>query len=224
MENINYNESFLDPYFSNSESESANEIENFSILNFETDTYQSVKNKILQQNSNNENEDYDLNNEAEENIIEFDETTDEIILNQSCLEDNGGHLHQRLSRGVSEFGCDSKHDDLTVILEKFGNWIQLVAKSDNKLQKQQLIWLLLPMIETLKLHVPQDLQNHLSAKTKAEHLKEKECAYFGNLLGESLWQSHILLKNDLPILEIYSLLNNMLKHCPELCGPFLYRL
>ncbi|CAG8582387.1 23137_t:CDS:2 [Dentiscutata erythropus] len=187
MENINYNESFLDPYFSNSDGEFANEIENFPILNFETDTYQSIKNKILQQNSNDENEDYDLNDEAEENIIMFDEMTDEIILNQfslyicvECLEDNSGHLHQRLGRGVSEFGCDSKHDDLTVILEKFGNWIQLVVKLDNKLQKQQLIWridsldeLVLPTLLIVQIAFKLAKIN-LSAKTKAEHLKEKE--------------------------------------------------
>ncbi|CAG8808321.1 8995_t:CDS:1, partial [Racocetra fulgida] len=40
---------------------------------------------------------------------------------------------------VKETDCNKKHDDLTGVLETFGNWIQLVAKSNNKLQKQQLI-------------------------------------------------------------------------------------
>ncbi|CAG8643128.1 11522_t:CDS:2, partial [Cetraspora pellucida] len=174
----------------NSDSESADEIENFPILNFDNDTYQDVRNKILQQNSCNENEDYDLNNELEENIFD-------------------------------------KHDDLTAILEQFGNWIQLVAKSGNELQKQQLIWSLLPAIESIKPYLSQDLIHSridtfkkpilptllmiqiafklakidLSIKAKAAILKEKECAYFGNLLGESLWQSRLLLKDNLPILE-----------------------
>ncbi|CAG8745831.1 1730_t:CDS:2, partial [Racocetra fulgida] len=144
-----------------------------------------------------------------------------------CFEANGGHLHKRLGKGFTEFSCDSKHDDLTAILEQFGNWIQLVAKSGNELQKQQLIWSLLPAIESIKPYLPQDLIHSridtfkkpilptlliiqiafklakidLSIKAKAAILKEKECAYFGNLLGESLWQSRLLLKDNLPILE-----------------------
>ncbi|CAG8478286.1 5082_t:CDS:2 [Racocetra fulgida] len=185
MENINYDESYSVQYSSNSDSESVTEIENFPILNFDIDTYQDVKNKILQQNSDNDNEDYDLNNVTEESTLsEFNE----------------------------EFGCDNKHDDLSAILEKFGNWIQLVAKSDNKLQKKQLIWSLLPAIETLKPCLPKDLiyskvddfdklvlptflmiqiafklaKIDLSTKAKAAFLKEKEYTYCGNLLGESL--------------------------------------
>ncbi|CAG8768358.1 3837_t:CDS:2, partial [Dentiscutata heterogama] len=42
---------------------------------------------------------------------------------------------------------------------------------------------------------------NLSDKAKAEFLEEKECAQFGNLLGESLWQSGIVLKNNLLTLE-----------------------
>ncbi|CAG8855954.1 3256_t:CDS:1, partial [Gigaspora margarita] len=41
----------------------------------------------------------------------------------------------------------------------------------------------------------------LSNKAKVAFLKEKNCAHFGNLLGESLWQSHIVLKSILPTLE-----------------------
>ncbi|CAG8702073.1 16221_t:CDS:1, partial [Cetraspora pellucida] len=41
----------------------------------------------------------------------------------------------------------------------------------------------------------------LSINAKAASLKENECTYFGNLLGESLWQSCISLKDNLPILE-----------------------
>ncbi|CAG8847321.1 43289_t:CDS:2, partial [Gigaspora margarita] len=108
-----------------------------------------------------------------------------------CHEANGGYLHRRLGRRVLNFGCDSKHNDLSVILENFGNWIQLVAKLDNKLQKQQLIWSLLLAIETLKPCLPKDLiyilptllmiqiafklaKIDLSAKAKAVLLKEKE--------------------------------------------------
>ncbi|CAG8642185.1 16727_t:CDS:2, partial [Dentiscutata erythropus] len=90
------------------------------------------------QNSNNENEDYDLNNEAEENMI-----------------------HKRI---------DS--------LDKLVLPTLLMVQIAFKLAKI-----------------------NLSAKTKAEYLKEKEYTYFGNLLEESLWQSCISLKNDLPILE-----------------------
>jgi hypothetical protein len=64
MENIDYNDSYFDPYSSDFDSESNNEIENFLILGFENNIYQDIKNQILQQNNNNENEDsYDLNNE-----------------------------------------------------------------------------------------------------------------------------------------------------------------
>ncbi|CAG8683844.1 997_t:CDS:1, partial [Ambispora leptoticha] len=87
MKNINYSNSHFDLYSSNSDSESADEIENFSILNFDNDTYQDVRNKILQQNSCNENEDYDLNNELEENIFEFDEGVDEILPDQPTEDD-----------------------------------------------------------------------------------------------------------------------------------------
>src|SRR5690348_15162036 len=79
MEDTNYNESY-----SNSDSEFVTKIENLPILNFDIDTYQDVKNKILQQNSDNENEDYDLNNTTEEIISsEFDEEIEEILLDQS---------------------------------------------------------------------------------------------------------------------------------------------
>ncbi|CAG8564446.1 1028_t:CDS:1, partial [Racocetra persica] len=84
IENINYIENYSDPYSSNSNSEFAIEIENFSILNFDVAIYQDIKNKILQQNSENENEDYDLNNATKENISsEFDEEVEEIILDQT---------------------------------------------------------------------------------------------------------------------------------------------
>ncbi|KAF0536090.1 hypothetical protein F8M41_009351 [Gigaspora margarita] len=70
--------------YSDSDSEFVTEIENFPILTFDIDTYQYVKNKILQQYSDNENEDYDLNNTTEENISsEFDEKIEEILLDQS---------------------------------------------------------------------------------------------------------------------------------------------
>ncbi|CAG8673465.1 627_t:CDS:2, partial [Dentiscutata heterogama] len=152
------------------------------------------------QNSDNENKNYDLNNAIEENISsEFDEDIEEILLDQS-------------------------YDDLSTILAKFGNWIKLMAKSDNKLQKQQLIQSLLPAIKTLKSGLPKDLiyspfdnqvlptllmtqiafklaKINLSDKAKAEFLEEKECTQFGNLLGESLWQSRIVLKNNLLTLE-----------------------
>ncbi|CAG8695464.1 9064_t:CDS:1, partial [Cetraspora pellucida] len=59
MENIDYN---------NSDSESVDEIENFPILNFDNDTYQNIKDKILQLDGDN-NEDYDLNSEIEEIIL-----------------------------------------------------------------------------------------------------------------------------------------------------------
>ncbi|CAG8842541.1 40238_t:CDS:2, partial [Gigaspora margarita] len=75
----NYDESYSD-----SDSEFVTEIENLFIFNFDIDTYQDVKNKILQQNSDNKNENYDLNNITEENISsEFDEEIEEILLDQS---------------------------------------------------------------------------------------------------------------------------------------------
>ncbi|CAG8843409.1 28929_t:CDS:1, partial [Racocetra persica] len=46
---------------------------------------------------------------------------------------------QRLDKGFTKFNCDSKYNNLSAILEKFETWIQLVAKSDNILQKEQLI-------------------------------------------------------------------------------------
>ncbi|CAG8583176.1 10650_t:CDS:2 [Racocetra fulgida] len=196
MENIDYNDS---------DSESVDEIENFPILNFDNDTYQNIKDKILQLDGD-DNEDYDLNSEIEEII-----------------------LHDEYGKGTRETDCNEKHDDLTRVLETFGNWIQLVAKSDNIIQKQQLIWLLLPAVESLKSYLPRELlykpinpdpserfvmptllitriafrlaKIDLSIKAKAASLKENECTYFGNLLGESLWQSRILLKDNLPILE-----------------------
>ncbi|CAG8587417.1 334_t:CDS:2, partial [Scutellospora calospora] len=245
-------DTYYDENYSDSDSESATEIENFPILNFDINVYQDVRNKILQQNSDNKNEDYDLNNATEENISsEFDEDIEEILLDQSplaqlkgtwevdrntimqwnekldeleCFEANGSYLHQRLGPGVSNFGCNSKHDDLSTILEKFRNWIKLMAKSDNKLQKQQLIWSLLLAIKILKSGLPKDLiyspfdnqilptllmtqiafklaKIDLSDKAKAEFLEEKECTQFGNLLGESLWQSRIVLKNNLLTLK-----------------------
>ncbi|CAG8800931.1 5283_t:CDS:2, partial [Gigaspora margarita] len=71
IENINCNDS---------DSESADEIENLPILNFDNDTYQNVKDNILQIDSDN-NEDYNLNNEIEEIILlnELDERFDKII-------------------------------------------------------------------------------------------------------------------------------------------------
>ncbi|CAG8836721.1 23297_t:CDS:2, partial [Gigaspora margarita] len=206
-----------DKSYSDSDSEFVTEIENLPILNFDIDTYQDVKNKILQQNSDNENEYYDLNNTTEENISsEFDEEIEEILLDQSitnnkytpCVivdNDNNERRIQQCNRideggsnqplaqlkgtweirsGVSKFGCNNKHDDLSAILEKFRNWIQLVAKSDNKLQKQQLIWSLLPAIKTLKLAFKL-AKIDLSDKAKVAFLKEKDCAHFGNLLRES---------------------------------------
>ncbi|CAG8509178.1 11594_t:CDS:2, partial [Scutellospora calospora] len=212
--------------------------------------------------------DYDLNNELEENIFEFDEVVNKILPNKliendkyisyiiidndndenkikrynrinagglnyplaqlkECFEANSSYLHQRLDKGFKEFNCDNKHDDLTAILKKYRNWIQSVAKLNNKLQKQQLIWSLLLAIELIKLYLLKDLIHNqidsfnkpvlptfliiqivfklakidLSIKANAAILKEKECVYFGSLLGESLWQSHILLKDNLPILE-----------------------
>ncbi|CAG8802951.1 636_t:CDS:1, partial [Dentiscutata erythropus] len=62
IEDTNYDESYSDF------DEPATEIENLSILNFGIDAYQDIKNKILQKNSNNENEDYNLNDTTEENI------------------------------------------------------------------------------------------------------------------------------------------------------------
>ncbi|CAG8816409.1 15877_t:CDS:1, partial [Dentiscutata erythropus] len=59
IENIDYNDS---------DSESVDEIENFSILNFDNDTYQNVKDKILQLDGD-DNEDYDLNSEIKEIIL-----------------------------------------------------------------------------------------------------------------------------------------------------------
>ncbi|CAG8763533.1 7834_t:CDS:2, partial [Ambispora leptoticha] len=132
----------------------------------------------------------------QEAIKQWNERLNEL----ECFEANGGHLHKRLGKGFTEFSCDSKHDDLTAILEQFGNWIQLVAKSGNELQKQQLIWSLLPAIESIKPYLPQDLIHSridtfkkpilptlliiqiafklakidLSIKAKAAILKEKE--------------------------------------------------
>ncbi|CAG8741492.1 15623_t:CDS:1, partial [Dentiscutata heterogama] len=77
-------DTYYDKNYSDSDSKSATEIENFPILNFDIDAYQDVRNKILQQNSDNENEDYNLNNVTEENISsEFDEDIEEILLDQS---------------------------------------------------------------------------------------------------------------------------------------------
>ncbi|CAG8468108.1 9229_t:CDS:1 [Racocetra fulgida] len=88
MKNIDYSNSYFDLYSSNSDSKSADETENFSILNFDNDTYQDVKSKILQQNSCNENKDYNLNNELEENILsKFDEGVDEILSDQPTEDD-----------------------------------------------------------------------------------------------------------------------------------------
>ncbi|CAG8714087.1 8099_t:CDS:1, partial [Scutellospora calospora] len=56
-----------------------------------------------------------------------------------CFEVNDSYLYQRLGKGFGVFDCDKKHDDLTGVLETFRNWIQLVAKLDNELQKQKLI-------------------------------------------------------------------------------------
>ncbi|CAG8549933.1 15896_t:CDS:2 [Dentiscutata heterogama] len=170
MENIDYNDS---------DSESVDEIENFSILNFNNDTYQNIKDKILQLDGD-DNEDYDLNSEIEEIILynELDEGFDKIIPNipenkdnkytpcviinndndnykiqryngidanqplaqlKKYYEANGDYLHRRYGKGTRETDCNEKHDNLTRVLETFENWIQLVAKSDNIIQKQQLI-------------------------------------------------------------------------------------
>ncbi|CAG8678246.1 3996_t:CDS:2, partial [Dentiscutata heterogama] len=136
MENIDYNDS---------DSESVDEIENFPILNFNNDTYQNIKDKILQLDGD-DNEDYDLNSEIEK-----------IILHDELDEANGGHLYRRYGKGTRETDCNEKHDDLTRVLETFENWIQLVAKSDNIIQKQQLIWLLLPAVELLKPYLLREL-------------------------------------------------------------------
>ncbi|CAG8621123.1 34574_t:CDS:2 [Racocetra persica] len=232
MEDIN-NVNYFDPYSTDSDSKSSDEKENFPILNFNSDTYQDVKNEILQLDSDN-NKDYDLNDEIEENTFnKLDEGIDEILSDQlvednrytpcviinndnddnkirrynridiggsnrplaqlkstwkvdQCFKINSGHLHKRLGKGFKETNCDEKHDELTEILETFGNWIQLVAKSNNELQKQQLIWSLLPALDI---------------RAKAASLKENEYKYHRNLLGESLWQLRISLKNNLPILK-----------------------
>ncbi|CAG8503297.1 15473_t:CDS:2 [Dentiscutata heterogama] len=65
MENIDYNDS---------DSESVDEIENFSILNFNNDTYQNIKDKILQLDGD-DNEDYDLNilDEFVDQVINIDD-------------------------------------------------------------------------------------------------------------------------------------------------------
>ncbi|CAG8600402.1 13835_t:CDS:2, partial [Dentiscutata heterogama] len=166
MENIDYNDS---------DSESVDEIENFSILNFNNDTYQNIKDKILQLDGD-DNKDYNFNSEIEEIILhdELDEGFDKIIPNipenkdnkytscstweiDQCYEADSSHLHRRYSKGTRETDYNEKHDDLTRVLETFGNWIQLVAKSDNIIQKQQLIWLLLLAVESLKPYLPQEL-------------------------------------------------------------------
>ncbi|CAG8490605.1 13609_t:CDS:2, partial [Dentiscutata heterogama] len=80
MENIDYNDS---------DSESVDKIENFLILNFDNNTYQNIKDKILQLDGDN-NEDYDLNSEIEEIILhdELNKGFDEIIPNIPENKDN----------------------------------------------------------------------------------------------------------------------------------------
>ncbi|CAG8723080.1 6701_t:CDS:1, partial [Dentiscutata heterogama] len=80
MENIDYNDS---------NSKSVDKIKNFFILNFDNDTYQNIKDKILQLDGD-DNKDYDLNSEIEEIILydELDEGFDEIIPNIPKNKDN----------------------------------------------------------------------------------------------------------------------------------------
>ncbi|CAG8549736.1 14840_t:CDS:2 [Racocetra fulgida] len=151
MEDIN-NVNYFDPYSTDSDSESSDKKEKFPILNFDSDTYQDIKNEILQLDSDN-NEDYDFNDEIEENTFnELDEEMDEILSDQFVEDDR-----YTLYKGFKETNCNEKHDELIRILETFRNWIQLVAKSNNELQKQQLIWSLLPVLESLKTYLPRDL-------------------------------------------------------------------
>ena len=84
-----------------------------------------------------------------------------------CFEDNGGHLHERLGRGPKKFSCYEQHNDSTTILETFGHWLLSVAKSNNESQKQQLIWSLLPMIESLKPYLPKKVASQQSPQLES---------------------------------------------------------
>jgi hypothetical protein len=121
--------------------------------------------------------------------------------------------------------CHKPHNDSSEILENFGHWLLSVARSNNEPQKQQLIWSLLPMIESLKPYLPNNAvskQSHpsenaptllmvkialrlakidLSMKAKVAILKDDDCTNFGTIMGESLWQSRSSIKTTLPTLE-----------------------
>ncbi|CAG8839059.1 20989_t:CDS:2, partial [Gigaspora margarita] len=136
------------------------------------------------QNNENQNKDYDLDNEIENNILpnELDKG--------KCHEANSGYLHRRLNRGVLDFGCDNKHNDSFAILENFGNWIPLTLKP---CLPKDLIYSQVDSFDKLVLSTLLMIQIafklakiDLSAKAKAVLLKEKECTYFRNLLGEFL--------------------------------------
>ncbi|CAG8771022.1 34079_t:CDS:2, partial [Gigaspora margarita] len=178
MEDTNYDESYSD-----SDSEFVTEIENLPILNFDIDTYQDKKISS-----------------------EFDKEIEEILLDQSitnnkytpCVivdNDNNERRIQQCNR-IDEGG------------------------SNQPLAQLKGTWEVDP-IKTLKLGLPKDLiyspfdnqvlptllitqiafklaKIDLSDKAKVAFLKEKDCAHFGNLLGESFNQIYAAFQNPNP--------------------------
>lgn len=177
------------------------------------------------------------------------ESTDNIrplYICTRCFEDNGGHLHKRLGRGPKKYSCYEQHNDSTTILETFGHWLLSVAKSNNESQKQQLIWSLLPMIESLKPHLPTKVVSqqsppleststplmvqialrlakvNVSREAKVAMLRQDDCTNFGTIMGESLWQSRTSLKEVLPTLENPESLVHYAAALPRTLWSFVY--
>ncbi|CAG8730116.1 13024_t:CDS:2 [Cetraspora pellucida] len=191
MENIDYNNCF-DLYFSDSDIESADEIKNFPILNFNDNTYQNVKNQILQLNSN-DDKDYDLNNEMEENILldELDEGIDEV-LSDNPIKNNKytpykKNLYQQIQRSQDKI-------ERLLILDKFIDQIINIDDYVTPDQHEQLWTLSEQIYNTFQDPDPNNhslfeytTQNTTEGYFKIETCYQHRVEYMQNLLAEEVY-------------------------------------